>query len=315
MKVRTGVFSAAMLAISTGAWADFPSREITIQVPFSPGTSADPLAREFGELLARQIHRPVIIDNKMGAEGQIGAMAVLNAKPDGHQILFTSSSQPIYDALLKDGLPFDFRMDFRPLCALASTSNVLTVAKGGKFNQVRDFIADAQKSPGKLTYAYATSAQRVAAEMFMQAAHIQLNAIPYKSSMTAMTDLAGQQVDAIFIDHNASLPLVQSKRLKPLLVSGSERIKVLPDTPAASEVPLNGYNIQPWFGFYASGKTPDDVAQKLIAVIQAVLASDKNKDNISKRGLKPLLLCGEDFRKFQDQDFAQAQKALRADKP
>lgn len=294
----------------TSMAAEFPQREIVLQVPFSPGTSADPLAREFAQVFAEVIQRSVIVENKMGAEGQIGAMSVLNAKPDGHTILFTSSSQPVYDPLLKEKLPYNFKKDFQPLCTLATTSNVLNVAGTANYTGYQDFIEQAKTTPK--TFAYATSAQRIAADFFMQAAGVKLEPIPYKSSMTALTELAGQQVDAIFIDHISTAALTQSKKLKPLLIAGGKSIDSLPNVPVAGAVGLTGYSLQPWFGLYVAAKTEPATVQKLTDLLETALQSEKSQNNIRRRGLQPLVLCGSDFQKFQQAEIDKAKLAMQA---
>lgn len=303
------IVACVLFALASASHA-FPDRPITIQVPFSPGTTTDVNAREFAQVLGAIVKQPVIIENKVGAEGQIGAMAVLKAAADGHTVLFTSNSLTVLDPLMKKGQPYDALKDFAPVCAFASTSNVMNVTGSSEFKTVADVVAAAKAQPGKLTFGYASAVQRLAGELFQQAAGIKLTGVPYKSSLTALTEVAGGQVDLIFIDHVSAMPLYANGMVRPLAVAGAQRYKTMPDVPAASEAGVPGYDIHPWFGFYASAKTPPAVLAQMREAFGRAIKSPATASNMEKRDLQVLALCGDGQARHWADDVALTRRVL-----
>lgn len=302
--------AACVLLAAASASQAFPDKVITIQVPFSPGTTTDVNAREFAQVLSGIFKQPVVVDNKVGAEGQIGAMSVLNAAADGHTVMFTSNSLTVLDPLMKKGQPYDALKDFAPVCAFASTSNVMNVTGSSQFKTVADVVAAAKAQPGKITFGYASAVQRLAGELFQQAAGIKLTGVPYRSSLTALTEVAGGQVDLIFIDHVSALSYYQSGKVRPLAVAGTQRYKAIPDVPPASEVGVPGYNIHPWFGFYASAKTPPAILAQMREAFGRAVSSPATAANMEKRDLQVLPLCGDAQAKHLMEDVALTRKVL-----
>ncbi|GAA4353620.1 tripartite tricarboxylate transporter substrate binding protein [Variovorax defluvii] len=301
---------AGMLIAVAGASHAFPDKAITIQVPFSPGTTTDVNAREFAQVLSEIVKQPVVVDNKVGAEGQIGASSVLNAPPDGHMVMFTSNSLPVLDPLMKKGLPYNPIKDFAPICAFASTSNVMNITASSPYKTVGDFIAAAKAQPGKFTFGYASAVQRLAGELFQQAAGIKLTAVPYRSSLVALTEVAGGQVDLIFIDHVSAMSSYQNGRIRPIAVAGKQRYKAIPDVPPASEAGVPGYDIHPWFGFYASAKTPPGVLEKMRDAFKRTLLSPATAANMEKRDLQLLPLCGDEMARHLADDVSLTRRVL-----
>lgn len=295
--------AACGLVISPWVQAQsFPTKPITLIVPFSPGTTTDVNAREFGQVLSALVKQPVVIDNKVGAEGGLGAQALLNAPADGHTIMFTSNSLTVLDPLMKKNMPYDPLKDFASVCTFARTSNVMNITGSSRFKTVSELVAAGKADPGKLTFAYASTVQRLAGELFQQAAGVKMTAVPYRSSLQALTDVGGGQVDMIFIDHISATPLYQSGKVRPLTLAGSQRLKALPDVPAASEAGVPGYQIQVWFGFYASSKTPPAVLNQLREVMAQALRSPAAQTNMEKRDLIPLVLCGDAQTRLWNED-------------
>lgn len=312
MTRRTFAFIAGgMLLAAAGAAQAFPTKAITIIVPFSAGTTTDVNAREFGIVLSSVARQPVVVENRVGAEGVIGAQALLNAPADGHTVVFTSNSLPVLDPLMKKNLPYDAVKDLAPVCAFARTSNVMNITGAGALKSVADVIAAAKAQPGKITYGYASTAQRLAGELFQQAAGVKFTGVPYRSSLTALTEVGGGQVDLLFIDHISASPFYQNGRIRPLTVAGSERFKAIADVPAASEVGVPGYNLRVWFGFYASGKTPPAILEQQRALFLQALKSPLTLANMEKRGVEPLPLCGEAHAKYQASDIEMVRQVLQ----
>lgn len=297
-RLSRGVLGGLLVSVIGAAHA-FPDMPVTLVVPFGAGTSVDAHGRDFALVLGGVVKEPVIVDNRAGAEGAIGALAVIRAKADGHTLMFTSSSIPVLDPIVKKSMQFDPLKDFTPICTVGRTSNVLNVAGAGPFKTAADFIAAAKASPGKLTFAYSSATTRLAGELFQQAAGIRLTGVPYKASVNGLTDTASGQVDAFFIDDVSAAAFYSSGKLRALAVSGPTRIRNLPDAPSAEEIGVPNYTIQPWFGVYVSSKTPPAVITQLRELMGQAMKLPMAAAQSEKRGLAPLVVCGEAMHRLQ----------------
>jgi len=284
---------AGLLAAAAGTSQAFPDKTITIIVPFSAGTTTDVNARDFVQLLSVAVRQPVVIDNRVGAEGTLGGLALINAAADGHTLMFTSSSLPVLDPLMKKNLPYDPVKDFAPVCAVGRTSNVMNITGSSSMKTVADVIAAAKAEPGKLTFGYASATMRLAGELFQQAAGVRFTSVPYRSSVTALTDLASGQIDLVFIDHVSAAPFYQSGKVRPIAVSGAQRFKALPDVPSATEVGVPGYLVLPWLGIFMSAKTPPAIVTQVREAVANAMSQPVMAANLDKRGLIPFTLCGD----------------------
>lgn len=298
-KKRVQWIMGGLLATAVGTVQAFPDRPITVVVPFGAGTAVDVHARDFSQVLGSVIDQPVVTDNRAGAEGTIGAMVVLNARADGHTLMFTSSSIPVLDPMMKKNNQYDPVKDFTPICTVGRTSNVMNITGSNSIKSAADLIAAAKAAPGKLTFAYSSASTRLAGELFQQAAGVKFTGVPYKASSTGLTDVASGQVDLFFIDDVSAAAFYPNKSLRALAVAGPNRIRALPDTPSATEIGVPGYQIQPWFGVYASAKTPPDVVARLRELMAKAMSTPKASANLEKRGLSPLLVCGDAMSKLQ----------------
>jgi tripartite-type tricarboxylate transporter receptor subunit TctC len=298
-----------LIAAAVSAAHAFPTKPITIIVPFGAGTSVDANGRDFAAALAGKA--TTVVDNRPGAEGTIGAMAVLNAPADGHALMFTSSSIPVLDPLLKKSQQFDPIKDFTPVCTVARTSNVINITGASPIKTVAELIAAAKAAPGKLTFGYSSATTRLAGELFAQSAGIQLTGVPYKASMAGLTDVASGQVDLMFIDHLSAGPLLQSGKLRAIGVAGDKRLASLPNVPSAKEFGVPGYNIQPWFGAYVSSKTPAAVVGQLRELVAQALNTPAYKAAAEKRGQEALVVCGPAMAKLQADEIVQWREVLK----
>jgi tripartite-type tricarboxylate transporter receptor subunit TctC len=301
-----------LAAASAAAHAQsFPTKPLTIIVPFGAGTAVDINARDFGQALTATGKASIVVDNRPGAEGSIGALAALGAAADGHTLMFTSSSIPVLDPLVKKSMQFDPVKDFTPVCTVARTSNVVNITGANPIKNVAELIAAAKAAPGKLTFAYSSATTRLAGELFSQAAGIQLLGVPYKASSAGLTDVASGQVDLFFIDHVSVGPLLQSGKLRALVVSGDKRIDALPAVPNAKESGVSAYTIQPWFGVYVSAKTPPAVVDQLRDFVAQAVNAPGAKAATEKRGQDVLLLCGSQMAKLQADEIGQWREVLK----
>lgn len=299
MKHALKLHAAALLIAAASATQAFPNKPVTIIMPFSAGTTTDVNARDFAQVLSDVIKQPVIVDNKVGAEGVIAGQALVNAAPDGHTMMFTSSSLPVLDPLMKKSMPYSPVKDFAPICAVALTSNVMNVTGSSRFKTPLDVVAAAKAEPGKLTFAYTSATTRLAAELFAQSNGVKFTGVPYKSSVTALTEVASGQVDMMFIDHVSSLPLLQSGKNRVLTVAGAQRIKALPDVPSATEAGVPGYNVKVWFGLYGPAKTPPATLAQVRDAVERALKRPEMSASFDRRGLVAMPICGDALAKFQ----------------
>lgn len=302
MTQRLPHFFAACLLLSAAAAHAFPDKALTLIVPFGAGTSVDANGRDLAQALGALGRVNAVVDNRAGAEGAIGAMAVLNAPADGHTLMVTSSSIPVLDPLTKKGMQFDPIKDFTPICAMSRTSNVINITATNPIKNVAELIAAAKAQPGKLTFAYSSATTRLAGELFAQAAGIKLTGVPYKASAAGLTDVASGVVDLFFIDHVSVAPLLQANKIRALAVAGDKRVGALPNVPHAREVGVPGYNIQPWFGVYASAKTPPAVVAQVRDLMIQALSTPSAKATLERRGQDPILVCGDAMARFQAEE-------------
>lgn len=290
------------LVTAVGAAQAFPDRAITVVVPFGAGTAVDVHGRDFAQALGTVVKQPVVVDNRAGAEGTIGAMAVLNAQPDGHTIMFTSSSIPVLDPVMKKSMQFNPVKDFVPICTVGRASNVMNITGASSIKTAGELIAAAKKEPGKFTFAYSTASTRLAGELFQQAAGVKFTGVPYKASSAGLTDVAGGQVDLIFIDDVSAAPFIQNQRVRPLVVAGASRIRALPEVPNGAEIGVPGYQIEPWFGVYAPAKVAAPVVAQLRELMTRALKTPAAMEAREKRGLLNLLVCGDDMAGLQSKE-------------
>lgn len=294
--LRRLVTAVAAGALSFAA-AAFPTKQITIIVPFSAGSSTDALAREFGKYLSEAVKQPVVVDNKVGADGTIGGQALLNAPADGHTVLFTSSSLTVLDPLMKKNMPYDPIKDFAPVCGIVTLDNTVNITGASPYKNVPELVAAAKAQPGKFTFAYSSSTTRLAGEAFAQATGIKLTAVPYRSTVTGLTDVAGGQVDLFFIDHVSSAPYRQGGKMRVLAVSGSQRLKTLPDVPSAKELGFPDYEVAPFNSVWVSSNTPAAITNQLRDFVAQAAKSPALLDFIDKRALLPMQMCGDPLSK------------------
>jgi len=294
--------TAAIALLAASSAQAFPDKPITLIVPFGAGTSVDANGRDLAQAITSMGKATVVVDNRAGAEGTIGAMAVINAPADGHTLMMTSSSIPVLDPLTKKGMQFDPLKDFVPICTMARTSNVVNITGSNPIKSAAELIAAAKAQPGKLTFAYSSATTRLAGELFAQASGISLTAVPYKASAPGLTDVASGVVDLFFIDHVSVGPLLQSGKARALAVSGDKRVGALPNVPTAKEIGIPAYNIQPWFGVYASAKTPPAVLAQLREMMTQALSTPAAKATMERRGQDPIMLCGDAMAKFQSDE-------------
>jgi len=262
---------------------------VRIIVPFPPGGSADLLPRIVGEKLAQQWGQPVVIENRAGAGGNIGATAVFQAEPDGYTLLSAPPPPLVINRLIYPKLAYD-STQFVPMTVIAAIPNVLLVHPKVTANSVSELIAYAKQNPGKLNYASQGSGttSHLTAELFKSmAGGLQITHVPYKGTAPALADLLAGQVDLMFDNLGVSLPQVKSGKLKALAVASSKRFRGLPDVPALAET-LAGFEAVAWFGIVGPPKTPAAIAEKVAADVAEALKNPEVLRRLSDLSADPL---------------------------
>ena len=256
----------AILAAAPSAPAqDYPTRPVTIIVPFAPGGSADIGARMFAQKLTERLGKPVVVENRAGAGTVIGANAAAKAAPDGYTLLMGGSSALAYNVTLHKSLPYDPVRDFVPLAHVAAIPFVLVVQPSLPVQSVADLVKLAKDKPGHLAFGTAGqgSPAHLCGELLRGMTGIDISYIPYKGSAPAMTDFVAGQVPVMFSSIIQVLPNVRSGRLNVLAVGATKRTPVLPDVPTVAEAGFPGYEVYVWWGIVAPRGTPRPVLEKL----------------------------------------------------
>ncbi|MEO6293227.1 MAG: tripartite tricarboxylate transporter substrate binding protein [Burkholderiaceae bacterium] len=251
----------ALTAVQSNAQS-FPSKPITLVVPFAAGSATDQLARALGQSIASDTKQSVVVDNKPGAFGFIAAQQAAKAAPDGYTVLITTNTTHAANEHLYKKLPYDPVKDFSPVAALGKGGQIMVVNPSLPVKTVGEFIALAKKEPGKLSFGSGSSSSRIAGELLMQMADIKLLHIPYKSNPLAVTDLLGGQINMMITDNATGLPQVNAGKLRPLGYSGSKRTPLAPEVPTIGET-VKGYEMGYWFAAYAPAGTPAPVVAEL----------------------------------------------------
>jgi len=247
------------------AAAAYPERPITWIVPFPPSGAMDIIARTLGEEMSKDLGQPIVIENRPGAGGNIGAANVARSKPDGYTIMIAANGMAVNPALYKS-LNYDPIKDFEPISLLAYVPNILVTRTDRKdINSVKDVLELAKAEPDRYTYASAGvgTSIHLAGELFNNMGHVKMLHVPYRGSGPAVADLLGGQVDFMFDSITSSRPHLESGKLKALAITTPKRSATLPDVPTISESGLPGYDLTPWFATFVPAGTPPDVVARL----------------------------------------------------
>ena len=294
----------AVLLVSTGAQAqDWPSKAVRIIVPFPAGGSADLLPRVVGEKLADKWGQPVIVENRPGAAGNIGADVVYRAEPDGYTLLSGPPPPLVINRLLYPKLSYD-SSQFVPITVIAAIPNVLLVHPKTNVSSVQEFIQLAKSNPGKLNYASqgSGSTSHLTAELFKSVAGgLQITHVPYKGTAPALADLLSGQVEMMCDNLGVSLPHVKSGKLKALGVASSKRVRSLPDVPALAET-LPGFESVAWFGIVAPPKTRAAIAEKVAAGVAEALRLPDVQKRLMELSAEPMGLTPAQTAEFMKRE-------------
>lgn len=282
-----GLMAACVPAIALGQ--QYPTKTIRIVAPYAPGGGVDTVARLIADSLSKALGQGVIVENRPGAAGTIGAALVAKARADGHTLLLGTIATHGIAPSLYPNLPYDAQKDFTPISLLITQPNVLAVNPKLGARSVADLIRLAKEKPATIAYASSGSGTtlHLSAALFELAAGVELVHVPYKGSAPALIDLLGGQVQIIFDNLATALPHIQAGKLTPLAVTSSRRTAQLPGVPTMQEAGLAGYEVTSWYALYAPAHTPPAVAQRLNAEVRKAIALPAVAERLREQGLQP----------------------------
>jgi tripartite-type tricarboxylate transporter receptor subunit TctC len=280
------VIVAALAATPNASATDYPVRPIKLVVPYAAGGPTDVLGRLVADYLGRDLTQAVIVENKPGAQGAIGAEAVARAEPDGYTLFVAAGSIIVLNPMLYKKLSYDPVKDFRMLALVTDLPVVMEVHPSVPAKTVAEFVAYAKQNPGKLNFGSAGTGGTIhlAGEMFKQMAGIEMTHVPYKGAGPALTDLLSGNIQVMFDSMGTALPPVKAGLLRPLGVSSTQRSPDLPDVPTIAESGYPDYAVSVWYGIVAPSKLPDEIAQKISASLDRALNDDTFRASLERIG-------------------------------
>lgn len=312
---RAYALAATLLAASgltSAAAQTYPDRSIVFVVPFAAGSATDGLARIVGQEVTRESGQRVVVDDRPGANGFIGAQVVAKAAPDGYTAFVTTNTTHAANQHLFKQIPYDPVKDYAPVTALAKGYQVMVVNPRVPAKTVAQFTALAKKTPGRLTFGEGSSSARIAVELYQQMSGTRLVHVPYKSNPLGITDLIGGQIDVMIVDMPTGLPQIQSGRLRGLAVTSRARLPQAPDLPTMSEAGISGYEMSYWFAAYLPAKTPEPVVRRLNELMVKAVGTEAVKSFFAKSGLEPYTTSPEQLAAFQAAEAEKWGRIIRA---
>ena len=311
--VSYALAAALLLAAGTCAAQTYPARPIRIVVPFPAGGIADLFARVIGQKFTEVWGQPVVVDNRPGAGGNIGAEIVSKSPPDGYTLVTGSIGTHAVNVSLFSKLPYDPIRDFAPVSLIMEAEGLLVVHPSVPVKTVKELIALARARPGQLAYASAGhgTAAHLSGELFKSMAKVDLVHVPYKGNVPAITDLIAGQTSLLFATMPTVLPQVQAGRLKALAVTSSSRSPAAPELPTIAEAALPGYSVTNWIGFFAPAGTPRDVVVKLNAEVVRIMQAPEIQKRLLNEGARFTPWTPDEFAGFVKSEIAKWAKVVK----
>jgi tripartite-type tricarboxylate transporter receptor subunit TctC len=315
MKAKTAFGFARMGAALLGACLivqpaaqaqtrSYPEKSVRVIVPAPPGSAPDFLVRLVGQKLSEAWGQPVVIDNIVGASGNIGTERAAKAVPDGYTLLFNTIGPIAVNVSLFDKLPYDPIKDLAPISLVAKMPNILTVNPGVPVKNLAELIALAKKEPGRLRYGTAGpgTTQHLSGELLNTLAGIKLVSIPYKSSAQMTTDAIGGQIEVLFHNAPVLLPHLKSGGLRGIAITSAKRSPAVPELPTMAEAGVAGFEITAWFGFMAPRGTPQAIIEKIHADVARIVASPDIRERILAQASEPVGNSPEEYAAFINEE-------------
>jgi tripartite-type tricarboxylate transporter receptor subunit TctC len=316
---RLAALLAAALVSGTAHGQAYPDRPIRAVVPFPPGNASDLATRTVAEPLSKRLGQPVVVDNRPGAAGTIGADAVAKAKPDGYTLLGTSSAFSVTPSVYKK-LPYDAERDLLPVAPIGWTVMMLVASPSFPANNVQELVAVLKADPGKYSYAHlgAGALSQMVMELLKQMAGVDVVGVPYKGSGQALTDLMGGQLPLMFDGLTSAGPQVKAGRIKALAVSSKQRTRLAPDVPALAEsgvATLKDYDVQAWTGVFVPAGTPKAIVDRLNAELTQIVQNPEVKEKLAAQNLEAFPpMTQAEFAAYMKSEFDRWRKVAREGK-
>jgi tripartite-type tricarboxylate transporter receptor subunit TctC len=298
----------ATLAAATWATApmtmaqEYPNKTINIVVPFTAGGGVDTIARLLAEKLRVTLKANIVVDNKAGGSGMIGAMAVVKAAPDGYTLLLGSAGETAINSFVyKNKMQYNPAKDLAPVTLVTRVPNVLVVNPNFPAKKMEDLVAFAKKNPGKVTYSTSGvgNPQHLNGELLEELAGIHMVHIPYKGAAGQLMDVVSGNVDMTFVSYTAARGFIKDGRVNAIAVTSAKRTSFAPDLPAIAEYkPLAKYQLENWFGLFAPASTPDAILQKLNSAVTQALKDPELAKKMQDQGGEPAPMTTQQFRDF-----------------
>ncbi|SNS48989.1 Tripartite-type tricarboxylate transporter, receptor component TctC [Noviherbaspirillum humi] len=292
----------------------YPAKPIRVVVPYSPGGGADNAARIIATRLSTALGQPVVIDNRPGGSGMIGAQLVAQAEGDGYTLLYDASAFAVNPALRK--MSFDPARDLVPVSLAVTVPNIFVVPPSAPYKTVQEFVDYARKHPGELSYASygAGSAAHLIGELLKNQAKIDLLHVPYKGGAPALTDVMGGQVNSYFANAASGMSYVKSGKLRALAVTSGKRMAALPDVPTLAESGFKNFEVLEWNGFFVPKGTPKDVVAKLGREIQAAIKDPGTRQKLEGLGVDPVGSSPDEFARFVQSEMSRWGALVKSNK-
>jgi len=314
IRIVLALLCAAIAAVPLASQAQsYPTKPIRVIVPYPPGGTSDILARSIGQKLSETLGQPVVVENKPGANGNVGADLVAKAAPDGYTLLLADIGALAISPSVYPTLPFDPAKDFAPVTMVAYSPHILVVHPAVPAATVQELVALAKSKPGKLNFAISGvgGAPHLAGVEFALRTGIDWAYIPYKGGSQAIADVAGGQADVTLNGMLATYPLVQGGKLKLLAVSSAKRMSAIPNVPTIAESGLPGFETGSWQGVVAPAGTPRDVVAKLNAEIAKIVTSAEMRERLSVQGADVRTNTPDEFSTFIKNEKARWAKVVK----
>jgi tripartite-type tricarboxylate transporter receptor subunit TctC len=303
MKWTTAIRLSAAFVLSTSATAfaqdTYPSKPIRLIVPFAPGGGTDTLSRIVAQGLSENLGQQVVVENRPGAGGAVGAELAAKAPADGYTLYVGSSATSMLPGLYKN-LSFDVVKDFVPIAVIGTSPFIIVVPTGGPVTSLPEMIALAKAKPGTLTYGSAGngSVNHIGTELFKSMAGVDIQHVPYKGTAAALADLLGGRLTMLMDTVVSAVPNIRANRVRALAVTSNKRSSLVPDLPTVSELGPAGYDMDVWYAFVARAGTPEPIVRRLNTEINKVLASPSVRERYAGLGAEPASTTPEDMQKL-----------------
>ena len=312
--VAVATWTALPLAIAQ----EYPVKTISIVVPFSAGGGVDTIARLLAEKLRSTLKTTIMVDNKAGGSGMIGAMAVVKAAPDGYTLLLGSAGETAINTFVyKNKMQYNPAKDLAPVTLVTRVPNVLVVNPNFPAGNIEDLVAYARKNPGKLTYSTSGvgNPQHLNGELLEDLAGIHMVHIPYKGAAGQLIDVMSGNVDMTFVSYAAARGFIKDRKVRALAVTSAKRTSFAPDLPAVAEYkPLAKYQLENWFGLFAPANTPDAIVQKINAAVTQALKDPELAKKMQEQGGEPAPMTAQQFRDFIKAESVQFERIVHSAK-